>query len=126
MGFREEGVQRWHMVSKGRSRDTSWWAICGDEWEDKENEVEIEDGEGGDEEDEEASIPPSLGCVRAAFERWLDPSNFDEQGKQKKRLEDIRAEMQNRKSVRMSSASIVRTIRAWKGRIAKEQQQGTG
>lgn len=61
-GFTYEGVFRQHMVVKGRNRDTAWFAMIDSEW-------------------------PS---IRASFERWLAPTNFDEQGQQKARLEDLR------------------------------------
>jgi RimJ/RimL family protein N-acetyltransferase len=53
-GFRFEGVFRSHMVFKGTNRDTAWFAITDDEWPDR----------------------------RAAFHRWLDPSNFAPDGSQ--------------------------------------------
>lgn len=53
-GFTFEGIFRQHMVVKGRNRDTAWFAIIDHEW------------------------PP----IRAAFEAWLDPSNFDASGRQ--------------------------------------------
>ncbi len=59
-GFAYEGVFRRHMVVKGASRDTAWFAMTDADW-------------------------PAL---RTRYERWLDPSNFDAQGRQKKRLED--------------------------------------
>jgi len=31
--------------------------------------------------------------IRAAFEAWLSPENFDEAGRQRRRLEDLRAEL---------------------------------
>ncbi len=55
LGFSYEGVFRQALVYKGRNRDTAWYAIIDSEW-------------------------PSL---RAAFERWLDPENFDAEGTQK-------------------------------------------
>ncbi len=58
LGFRFEGVFLNHMVVKGRSRDTAWFSITDEEW-------------------------PAR---KAAVERWLDPSNFDAQGRQKERL----------------------------------------
>lgn len=61
-GFRFEGVFRQHMVIKGRNRDTAWFAILDQEW-------------------------PVL---RAAFERWLDPENFDEGGGQSSTLSELR------------------------------------
>lgn len=59
LGFRFEGVFRQLMVVKGRNRDTAWFSIVDAEW-------------------------PAL---RAGFEAWLSPSNFDEQGRQRLRLE---------------------------------------
>jgi RimJ/RimL family protein N-acetyltransferase len=57
-GFTFEGVFRQHMWVKGANRDTAWFAIIDRDW-------------------------PG---IRAAFERWLDPSNFDSAGRQKERL----------------------------------------
>ena len=57
-GFTFEGVFRKHMVVKDRNRDTAWFAITDDEW-------------------------PRL---REAYEAWLDPSNFDEAGMQRRPL----------------------------------------
>ena len=61
-GFTFEGVFRKAIVYKGRSRDTAWFSITVDEW-------------------------PR---VRAAFEAWLDPTNFDARGHQKRPLADLR------------------------------------
>jgi RimJ/RimL family protein N-acetyltransferase len=61
-GFSFEGVFRQHMVVKGRNRDTAWYAIVDHEW------------------------PP----LRAAFERWLDPENFDACGEQRRSLAALR------------------------------------
>jgi len=60
-GFRFEGVFREHMIIKGRNRDTAWFAILEEEW------------------------PP----LRAAFEAWLDPANFDGDGRQRRRLGEM-------------------------------------
>jgi RimJ/RimL family protein N-acetyltransferase len=57
-GFTFEGVFRQHLVVKGANRDTAWFSIIDREW------------------------PP----IRAAFERWLDPANFDSAGRQGARL----------------------------------------
>jgi len=57
-GFAFEGVFRSHMVVKGESRDTAWFAMTDADW-------------------------PAL---RARFERWLAPANFDPAGRQKARL----------------------------------------
>jgi RimJ/RimL family protein N-acetyltransferase len=62
LGFRYEGTFRQMMVIKQRSRDSAWYSILDSEW-------------------------PSL---RAGFERWLDPANFDDSGAQRARLEDLR------------------------------------
>jgi len=61
-GFTYEGTFRQHMVVKGQNRDTAWFAMTDSEW-------------------------PTL---RKAFARWLAPTNFDQQGRQKTRLEDLR------------------------------------
>lgn len=65
-GFRYEGIFRQHMVQKGESRDTAWFSMLDTEW-------------------------PSL---RNAFERWLAPDNFDAQGGQLMRLEQMRPNAQ--------------------------------
>lgn len=57
-GFTFEGVFRQHMIAKGGNRDTAWFAMLDGEW-------------------------PAL---RAEYERWLSPDNFDAEGKQKSRL----------------------------------------
>lgn len=63
LGFSFEGIFRKHMIVKGLNRDTAWFAMTDDDW-------------------------PR---VKAAFEAWLDPENFDADGRQKETLEDIRA-----------------------------------
>ncbi len=62
LGFAYEGTFRQHMVVKGRNRDTAWYAMLDREW----------------------------AGVRAALEAWLDPGNFDERGRQRRRLEELR------------------------------------
>jgi len=62
LGFRFEGIFRQAIVYKGRSRDTAWFSIIDGEW-------------------------PTL---KTAFERWLDPANFDESGRQRRRLSEFR------------------------------------
>ena len=52
-GFAFEGVFRQHMVIKGENRDTAWYSMLDGEW-------------------------PAR---RRAFERWLEPSNFDDAGR---------------------------------------------
>ncbi len=61
-GFKFEGVFRQHVVFKGANRDTAWYSIIDKEW-------------------------PAL---HNAYEAWLDPSNFDAAGGQRRRLEDYR------------------------------------
>jgi RimJ/RimL family protein N-acetyltransferase len=57
-GFSYEGLFRQHMWAKGANRDTAWFSIIDAEW-------------------------PRL---RHAYERWLDPVNFDAAGRQKSKL----------------------------------------
>jgi RimJ/RimL family protein N-acetyltransferase len=54
LGFTFEGIFRQHRIVKGRNRDTAWFAILDGEW-------------------------PAR---KLAFERWLDPENFDADGRQ--------------------------------------------
>src|SRR4051794_33421027 len=61
-GFTFEGVFRKHMVIKGRNRDTAWYAITDDEWP----------------------------AIRAGFEAWLAPENFDPAGVQLRALQELR------------------------------------
>ena len=61
LGFTFEGVFRQHMIIKGRNRDTAWFAMLDAEW------------------------PAS----KAAFERWLDPANFDAAGRQRVSLSSM-------------------------------------
>lgn len=58
LGFRYEGTFEQAVVYKGRNRDTAWYAITDREW-------------------------PS---IRAEYERWLAPGNFDEHGVQRSAL----------------------------------------
>jgi RimJ/RimL family protein N-acetyltransferase len=60
-GFRFEGVFRNHMVVKGRNRDTAWYAITDEEWP----------------------------AVRAGFQAWLHPANFDAEGHQRRPLAEL-------------------------------------
>jgi RimJ/RimL family protein N-acetyltransferase len=62
LGFKFEGIFRQHMIVKGRNRDTAWFAMLDSEWPE----------------------------CRQAFENWLDPSNFDAQGRQIKSLAELR------------------------------------
>ncbi len=58
-GFRYEGTFVKATHYKGRSRDTAWFAITDDRWPD----------------------------LRAAFVAWLEPTNFDAEGRQIERLD---------------------------------------
>jgi RimJ/RimL family protein N-acetyltransferase len=57
-GFKFEGIFRQHMIVKGHSRDSAWFSIIDSEWPER----------------------------KRAFEAWLDPSNFNEEGRQKSSL----------------------------------------
>ncbi len=61
LGLSYEGTFRQAAVVKGRNRDTAWFAAIDGEW-------------------------PEL---RAAFEAWLDPANFDAEGRQRQRLSEL-------------------------------------
>jgi RimJ/RimL family protein N-acetyltransferase len=65
LGFQFEGIFRQHQVVKGRNRDTAWFSMLDSEW------------------------PRN----KRAMEAWLDPDNFDEQGKQKLSLAAIRSQL---------------------------------
>lgn len=62
LGFTYEGTFRQATAYKGRNRDTAWFSIIDSEW-------------------------PKL---KAAFQAWLDPSNFDATGRQKQSLTQFR------------------------------------
>ncbi len=62
-GFAYEGTFRQHMIVKGRSRDTAWFAMLAEDW-------------------------PAR---RRAFERWLAPANFDDAGRPKVSLAALNA-----------------------------------
>jgi RimJ/RimL family protein N-acetyltransferase len=62
-GFTYEGIFRQHMITKGRNRDTAWYSIIDSEW-------------------------PAR---REAFEAWLAPENFDEEGRQRRSLAEYRS-----------------------------------
>lgn len=40
IGFEFEGVQRWHMIIKGKNRDTAWFRILAREWNMKREKLE--------------------------------------------------------------------------------------
>lgn len=64
LGFEYEGLFRQATVYKGRSRDTAWFSILDSEWP----------------------------AVKAGFEAWLAPSNFDAQGNQRQSLASLRTQ----------------------------------
>jgi RimJ/RimL family protein N-acetyltransferase len=65
LGFTFEGIFRQHMVAKGANRDTAWFSMIDGEWP----------------------------VIEAAFKAWLAPENFDKDGRQRRRLEELRAEI---------------------------------
>jgi RimJ/RimL family protein N-acetyltransferase len=60
-GFSFEGVFRNHQVIKGRNRDTAWYGMTDDDWP----------------------------AIRSAFQAWLDPANFDDEGRQQRSLREL-------------------------------------
>ncbi|HRD77351.1 MAG TPA: GNAT family protein [Hyphomicrobiaceae bacterium] len=60
-GFTYEGLFRRSTIVRGRTRDTTWFAMIAEEW-------------------------PAL---RTAYETWLAPENFDGHGGQRQRLSDL-------------------------------------
>jgi RimJ/RimL family protein N-acetyltransferase len=64
LGFRYEGTHRSAVVYKGRSRDTAWFSITDEEW-------------------------PALAD---GYDAWLAPDNFDDSGRQRRSLAEIRGE----------------------------------
>ena len=65
LGFLYEGTFAQHLVIKGRNRDTAWFGLTDERW--------------------RRHVAPAL---RA----WLAPSNFDEHGAQRERLEQLRSD----------------------------------
>ena len=63
LGFQYEGLFRQATLTRGRNRDTMWFSVIDREW-------------------------PAL---RDAFERWLDPANFDAAGRQRQSLASFRS-----------------------------------
>lgn len=58
LGFRFEGIFRQAIVYKERSRDTAWYSVIDNEWT----------------------------ALETAFRAWLDPDNFDADGRQRRPL----------------------------------------
>ena len=69
-GFTFEGHFRRATIVRGRSRDTTWYAMISEEW-------------------------PAL---KAAYEQWLAPQNFDTNGQQKTALSALTAKALGRKA----------------------------
>ena len=63
-GFTWEGHFRRAVIVRGRTRDTAWFSMIAEEW-------------------------PAL---KAAYQRWLAPGNFDADGRQKTRLSELTAQ----------------------------------
>jgi RimJ/RimL family protein N-acetyltransferase len=61
LGFAFEGIFYQHMVVKGQNRDTAWFSILDDEWP----------------------------AIRANFDTWLAPDNFDAAGRQIRSLGEM-------------------------------------
>lgn len=61
LGFTFEGIFRQHMILKGRNRDTAWFSMLNSEW-------------------------PAR---KRAFAAWLAPENFDDEGRQRRSLEQF-------------------------------------
>jgi len=62
LGFTYEGTFRQHMVVKDRNRDTAWFSMLDSEWP----------------------------AARDAFDAWLNPENFDAEGRQRRSLAELR------------------------------------
>lgn len=67
LGFSFEGVFRHHLVLKGRSRDTAWYAITDGDWP----------------------------AIAAAHRRWLAAENFDASGQQRLVLSQLTAALRH-------------------------------
>jgi RimJ/RimL family protein N-acetyltransferase len=61
LGFLFEGIFRQATIYKRRNRDTAWYSMLDREWP----------------------------AARRAFEQWLDPANFDADGRQRQRLSTL-------------------------------------
>jgi RimJ/RimL family protein N-acetyltransferase len=79
LGFAYEGLFYNHRVVKGRNRDTAWYSILDSEWP----------------------------VVRACFEQWLDPGNFDGEGRQRASLSGLTSKARHELSEGQSSAQDV-------------------
>lgn len=64
-GFQYEGLFRQDRISKGRNRNTAWFSMLDDEWR----------------------------ILQTAYQSWLKPDNFDENGLQKSTLDAFAAQL---------------------------------
>lgn len=62
-GFSYEGIFRQHVISKGRNRDTAWFACIDKEW----------------------------SALKEAYQAWISDGNFDSEGRQVEKLADLTA-----------------------------------
>jgi len=69
LGFVGEGTFRAHMVVKGRRRDTVWFSVIEEEWD----------------------------LVGKALREWLADENFDGEGRQIRKVEEIREGLMGKK-----------------------------
>jgi RimJ/RimL family protein N-acetyltransferase len=60
-GYTYEGTFRRHMVVKGRTRDTAWFSLIDEDWP----------------------------AIRTRTEAWLAPANFNVDGRQRQKLQDM-------------------------------------
>jgi RimJ/RimL family protein N-acetyltransferase len=58
LGFSFDGIFQQHMIQKGRNRDTAWFSMLDREWP----------------------------LYNAAFQQWLAPANFDQNGQERRKL----------------------------------------
>ncbi len=66
-GFSYDGLFEQALVYKGRNRDTAWYSILDKDWP----------------------------VIEPAYKAWLNPDNFDAEGRQKQKLGDLIAECRN-------------------------------
>jgi len=71
LGFVHEGVFRKHMVVKGKRRDTWWSSIVDEEWE----------------------------AVKGGLVGWLSEENFDDEGRQRRKLEEVREQVRGKEGL---------------------------
>jgi RimJ/RimL family protein N-acetyltransferase len=67
LGFQFEGIFHQNWVRYGRNRDNAWFSILDSEWP----------------------------AIRSALESWLEPANFDQAGRQRRRLADLMLELRH-------------------------------